>query len=101
MFGSILLVLTGGEALYADMGHFGRKPITIAWYAIVWPGLMLNYFGQGAMLLAHPETAANPFFMMAPAWATLPLVILAGLASVIASQAVISGAFSRRLSKSS
>jgi KUP system potassium uptake protein len=94
VFGSILLVLTGGEALYADMGHFGRKPITIAWYAIVWPGLMLNYFGQGAMLLAHPETAANPFFMMAPAWATLPLVILAGLASVIASQAVISGAFS-------
>ena len=94
VFGSILLVLTGGEALYADMGHFGRKPITIAWYCVVWPGLMLNYFGQGAMLLAHPETKANPFFMMAPEWATIPLVILAASASVIASQAVISGAFS-------
>lgn len=94
VFGSILLVLTGGEALYADMGHFGRMPITYAWYFVVWPGLMLNYFGQGAMILANPETKANPFFMMAPEWATLPLVILAALASIIASQAVISGAFS-------
>lgn len=94
VFGSILLVLTGGEALYADMGHFGRKPIAFAWYCVVWPGLMLNYFGQGAMLLAHPETKANPFFMMAPEWLTFPLIILATLASIIASQAVISGAFS-------
>ena len=94
VFGSILLVLTGGEALYADMGHFGRKPITYAWYFVVWPGLMLNYFGQGAMILANPATKENPFFMMAPEWATIPLVILAALASIIASQAVISGAFS-------
>ncbi|TDR33128.1 potassium transporter Kup [Hydromonas duriensis] len=94
VFGSVLLVLTGGEALYADMGHFGRKPIVWAWYCIVWPGLMLNYFGQGAMILANPETKENPFFMMAPTWGTLPLVFLAALASIIASQAVISGAFS-------
>ncbi|MGL4767190.1 MAG: potassium transporter Kup [Formosimonas sp.] len=94
VFGSILLVLTGGEALYADMGHFGRKPITLAWYVVVWPGLMLNYFGQGAMILLNPATKENPFFMMAPEWATIPLVILAALASIIASQAVISGAFS-------
>lgn len=94
VFGSVLLVLTGGEALYADMGHFGRKPIVLAWYAVVWPGLMLNYFGQGAMMLANPATRENPFFMMAPSWGTIPLVILAALASVIASQAVISGAFS-------
>lgn len=94
VFGSVLLVLTGGEALYADMGHFGRKPIVLAWYAVVWPGLMLNYFGQGAMMLANPVTRENPFFMMAPSWGTIPLVILAALASVIASQAVISGAFS-------
>ena len=94
VFGSVLLVLTGGEALYADMGHFGRKPIVYAWYFVVWPGLMLNYFGQGAMILADNATKENPFFMMAPAWGTLPLVVLSALASVIASQAVISGAFS-------
>jgi KUP system potassium uptake protein len=94
VFGSVLLVLTGGEALYADMGHFGRKPIVYAWYGVVLPGLMLNYFGQGAMMLADASTASNPFFMMAPSWAVVPLVFLAGLATIIASQAVISGAFS-------
>ena len=94
VFGSILLVLTGGEALYADMGHFARRPIMLAWYCVAWPGLMLNYFGQGAMLLAVPATKDNPFFHMVPSWGTLPLVILASLASIIASQAVISGAFS-------
>ena len=94
VFGSVLLVLTGGEALYADMGHFGRKPIVYAWYGVVLPGLMLNYFGQGAMMLADSSTASNLFFMMAPSWAVVPLVFLAGLATIIASQAVISGAFS-------
>jgi KUP system potassium uptake protein len=92
--GAVVLALTGGEALYADMGHFGRKPIQHAWFAIVLPALVLNYFGQGALLLLHPEAIANPFFMLAPKWGLLPLIILATFATVIASQAVISGAFS-------
>ena len=94
VLGSVFLAVTGAEALYADMGHFGRLPIRIGWAAIVLPCLMLNYFGQGAMVLAHPEAVENPFFMLAPDWFRLPLVILATAATVIASQAVISGAFS-------
>jgi KUP system potassium uptake protein len=94
VMGSVFLAVTGGEALYADMGHFGRRPIRIAWSILVFPSLMLSYFGQGALVLAHPEKAENPFFLMAPDWAVLPLVILATCATVIASQAVISGAFS-------
>ena len=92
--GAVVLAVTGGEALYADMGHFGRAPIGLAWYLLVLPALLLNYFGQGALLLTTPEALENPFFLLAPHWALLPLVILAGLATVIASQAVISGAFS-------
>ena len=92
--GGVFLVVTGAEALYADMGHFGRRPIQIAWSAIVLPALLLNYFGQGALLLADPQAASNPFFLMAPSWALLPLVIVATMATVIASQALISGAFS-------
>ena len=92
--GSVVLVVTGAEALYADMGHFGRFPIRLAWYLIVLPGLTLNYFGQGALLLADPKAIENPFFLMSPEWAILPMVILATLATVIASQATISGAFS-------
>lgn len=94
VLGTVFLVVTGGEALYADMGHFGRRPIMLAWFALVLPALLLNYFGQGAMLLADPEAAPNLFYRMAPAWATIPLVILATLATIIASQALISGAFS-------
>ena len=94
ILGSVFLVVTGGEALYADMGHFGAKPIRIAWFAIVLPSLMLNYFGQGALLLENPAEAENPFYHLAPDWALYPMIILATLAAVIASQAVISGAFS-------
>ena len=94
VLGSVFLAVTGGEALYADMGHFGRKPIRIAWGFLVFPALTLSYLGQGALVLAHPETAKDPFFLMAPAWFLLPLVILSMTATVIASQAVISGAFS-------
>ncbi|MGB8811597.1 MAG: potassium transporter Kup [Paracoccaceae bacterium] len=94
VLGSVFLAVTGGEALYADMGHFGRRPIRIAWAILVFPALTLSYLGQGAMVLADPETAHNPFFLMAPDWALLPLVLLATAATVIASQAVISGAFS-------
>ena len=94
ILGAVVLALTGAEALYADMGHFGRKPIARAWFALVLPALVLNYFGQGAMLLQNPEAARNPFYLLAPSWALLPLVGLATLATVIASQAVISGAFS-------
>ena len=94
VLGSVFLAVTGGEALYADMGHFGRRPIRLAWAILVFPSLTLSYLGQGAMVLAHPETAENPFFLMAPEWGLLPLVILAMAATVIASQAVISGAFS-------
>jgi len=92
--GAVVLCVTGGEALYADMGHFGRQPIRIAWYGFVMPALVVNYFGQGAMLLDRPEAIENPFFLMAPKWAQLPLVILATAATVIASQALISAAFS-------
>jgi len=93
--GSIFLVVTGGEALYADMGHFGRKPITTSWYVVVFPALLANYFGQGALLLKEPEAVrTSPFFEMAPDWSLIPLVLLATLATVIASQALISGAFS-------
>ena len=94
MLGAVVLVVTGGEALYADMGHFGKRPIRLAWFVLVLPALLLNYFGQGALLLADPAAAANPFFLLAPAWATLPLVALATAAAIIASQALISGAFS-------
>jgi len=92
--GAVVLCATGAEALYADMGHFGKEPIRLAWFALVMPALLLNYFGQGAMLLAHPENVGNPFFEMAPQWALYPLVILATFATVIASQALISAAFS-------
>ncbi len=94
ILGAVVLCVTGGEALYADMGHFGRKPIRVAWFGLVMPCLTLNYFGQGALLLTEPEAVANPFFHMAPDWITLPLVGLATMAAVIASQALISGAFS-------
>jgi KUP system potassium uptake protein len=92
--GAVVLCVTGGEALYADMGHFGKRPIRIAWYGLVMPALVVNYFGQGAMLLQHPDAVSNPFFLMAPNWAALPLVILATAATVIASQALITAAFS-------
>jgi len=93
VLGAVFLVVTGGEALYADMGHFGRHPIKLAWFAIVLPALVLNYLGQGALLLRKPSVA-HPFFMLAPSWALLPLVILSTTAAVIASQALISGSFS-------
>ncbi|MEO8485237.1 MAG: potassium transporter Kup [Betaproteobacteria bacterium] len=92
--GAVVLAVTGTEALYADMGHFGATPIRRAWLFFVLPALMLNYFGQGALLLANPKAIANPFYLLAPSWALVPLVILATAAAVIASQAVISGAFS-------
>jgi KUP system potassium uptake protein len=94
VLGSVFLVVTGGEALYADMGHFGRKPIRLAWYAVVLPALLLNYFGQGALLLLHPDAVENPFFHMAPRWFIYPQVAIATAAAIIASQALISGAFS-------
>ena len=92
--GSVVLAVTGAEALYADMGHFGRKPIQFAWVAFVLPALALNYFGQGALLLSNPAAIENPFFLLAPEWLRLPLVVLATAATIIASQAMISGAFS-------
>ena len=94
VFGAVVLAVTGGEALYADMGHFGRKPIQMAWLSLVLPALVLNYYGQGALLLEHPEYISNPFYRMAPDWFLWPLLILATCATVIASQAVISGVFS-------
>jgi KUP system potassium uptake protein len=94
VLGSVVLCITGGEALYADMGHFGCKPIRLAWYAVVFPALLLNYFGQGALLLADPTAAEQPFFRMVPEWAVYPLVAIATFATVVASQALISGAFS-------
>ena len=94
VLGSVFLAMTGAEVLYADLGHFGRNPIRRAWFSLVYPALILNYLGQGAFLLRHPERADNLFFQIAPAWATLPLVALATVATVIASQAVISGSFS-------
>jgi KUP system potassium uptake protein len=94
VIGSVFLAVTGAEALYADMGHFGRRPIQFAWTAVVFPSLALNYVGQGALVLATPAAVSNPFFLMAPDWALLPVVVLATAATVIASQAVISGAYS-------
>ena len=94
VLGAVVLAVTGGEALYADMGHFGKRPIRLAWYALVLPSLMLNYFGQGALVLSDQHNAMQPFFLLAPAWFLYPLVVIATLAAVIASQALISGAFS-------
>jgi KUP system potassium uptake protein len=94
VFGLAFLALTGAEALYADLGHFGRRPIRIAWFALVFPALVLNYFGQGGWVLAHPDATDNPFFKLVPSWLLLPMVILAAIATVIASQALISGVFS-------
>jgi KUP system potassium uptake protein len=94
VLGSVFLAVTGGEALYADMGHFGVKPIRLTWFGYVLPALLLNYFGQGALVLTDPSAAEHPFFRLAPDWAMLPLIVLTTLATVIASQAVISGAFS-------
>ena len=93
-FGAVVLAVTGAEALYADMGHFGRSPIRVAWTAFVLPALTLNYFGQGALILSEPEALENPFFLLAPEWFRLPLVVLATAATVIASQAMITGTFS-------
>ena len=98
ILGSVFLAVTGGEALYADMGHFGRGPIRRGWFMLVFPALALNYLGQGALLLHEPESARAPFFQMAPQWATLPLVVLATAATVIASQALITGTYSLTLS---
>jgi len=94
LLGTVFLCVTGGEAMYADMGHFGRRPIKLGWFFVALPGLVLNYFGQGALLLADPTTAENPFYRLAPEWALYPLVALATMATVIASQALISGVFS-------
>ena len=94
ILGAVVLCVTGAEALYADLGHFGKKPIRLAWFSIVMPALTLNYFGQGALLLSNPEAVKNPFYLMAPEWALVPLVLLATMATVIASQALITGAFS-------
>jgi KUP system potassium uptake protein len=94
ILGAVVLCVTGAEALYADLGHFGKKPIRLAWFSVVMPALVLNYFGQGALLLKTPAAVKNPFYMMAPDWALIPLLVLATLAAVIASQALITGAFS-------
>jgi KUP system potassium uptake protein len=94
ILGAVFLTVTGAEALYADLGHFGRKPIQVAWFAVVFPSLALNYLGQGALVLANPDAASNPFFLMFPEWALFPVVLLATAATIIASQAVITGAFS-------
>ncbi len=94
VFGGVFLAVTGGEALYADLGHFGKSPIRLAWLAVVLPGLVLNYLGQGAFIIAHPEAIKDPFFLMAPEWALPVLVVLATMVAIIASQAVITGAFS-------
>jgi len=94
ILGAVVLAVTGAEALYADLGHFGKKPIRLAWFLVVMPALVLNYFGQGALLLGNPAAVKNPFYLMAPEWARLPLVGLATIATVIASQALITGAFS-------
>ncbi len=94
VLGLVFLAVTGAEALYADLGHFGRKPIQTAWFGLILPALTLNYFGQGALVLAHPEALENPFYLLYPDWALVPMVILATLATIIASQAVITGAFS-------
>jgi len=92
--GAVFLAVTGAEALYADLGHFGRAPIQLAWFFLVLPALAINYLGQGALVYAHPEAVANPFYLLYPDWARIPMVILAAIATVIASQAVITGAYS-------
>ena len=94
VLGAVVLAITGAEALYADMGHFGRRPIRLAWFSIVLPALLLNYFGQGALILRQPAAAENPFYLLAPSWFLIPLVAIATIAAIIASQALISGAFS-------
>ena len=94
MLGAVVLVVTGGEALYADRGHFGRKPIRLAWYTVAMPALLMNYFGQGSLLLADPKAVENPFFKMMPSVVLYPMVFLSTAATVIASQALISGVFS-------
>ena len=94
ILGAVVLTVTGGEALYADMGHFGKKPIRWGWFGFVLPALVLNYYGQGAVLLRHPEAVANPFYMSIPDWAQIPMLVLATTAAAVASQAVITGAFS-------
>src|SRR5205823_8074416 len=94
VLGAVFLVVTGGEALYADLGHFGHRAVQIAWFSFAFPSLLLSYFGQGALLLRDPTAAENPFYHLAPGWALYPLIILATAAAIIASQAVISGAFS-------
>lgn len=94
VLGGIFLVMTGGEALYADLGHFGKNPIRFSWFTLVLPGLLLNYFGQGAYLMNHPDAISNPFFLIAPTWFSIPLLVIATIATIIASQAVISGTFS-------
>lgn len=94
VLGAVFLTVTGAEALYADLGHFGRKPISTAWFSLVFPALAVNYLGQGALVLSHPEAVHNPFYLLYPDWALLPMVILATMATIIASQAVITGAFS-------
>ncbi len=94
VLGAVVLVITGGEALYADMGHFGKRPIRVAWFALVLPALLLNYFGQGALVLRDPGAVENPFYLLAPEWALIPLIVIATLAAIVASQALISGAFS-------
>ncbi len=94
ILGAVFLAVTGGEALYADMGHFGKKPIRLAWFTVVLPGLLLNYYGQGALLLKDPTAAENPFYLLAPTWSLYPVVIITTLATVVASQALISGVFS-------
>jgi KUP system potassium uptake protein len=94
VLGSVLLAITGAEALYADMGHFGKRAIRIAWFSVAAPALVLNYFGQGALLIAHPEAIANPFYLAYPSWALYPMIALATAATIIASQATITGAYS-------
>lgn len=94
VLGSVFLAVTGGEALYADMGHFGKEPIRLAWFTVALPALLLNYFGQGALVIHDPASIENPFYRLAPSWALYPMVVLAAMAAVIASQALISGAFS-------
>lgn len=94
VLGAVFLVVTGGEAIYADMGHFGRRPIRLTWFVVAFPALVLNYFGQGAFLLTHPEATSHPFYAIVPPWALIPMVVLATMATIIASQAVITGAFS-------
>ncbi len=94
VLGFVFLAVTGSEAIYADMGHFGRRPIRLGWFGLVFPALMANYLGQGALLLSNPEAAVNPFYMLAPRWALYPMILLASTATVIASQALISGVFS-------